>query len=282
MFHSGIFGPVHTGILSGIQLFGALRLQRRLESYSTTSATGPSRCVPPPCGTTAQPNSGAPPPAGSSALFLTSSRFRPVRARPPATVCGFPFFANCATYTTSPAMSSRAAGWVSPVATSVPFGVVHGSPSTLRGLLHLLGQSGGFQAATTGLLGDPKNKEFMTIVPEAIDELQLLNRRRVFEACNSRVHPEMENRCRGCDPGTEQSPEGATDTRMGVSAWEVFSGIFLLYCLALVSSPPAFIVYAGSSSVFLLLSRWSVTALSVLLVVWTCAAYTNSGRKGAI
>ena len=57
--HSGICGPVHTGILSGIELFGALRLQRRLEPCSTTSATGPSRCVPPPCGTTAPPKSGA-------------------------------------------------------------------------------------------------------------------------------------------------------------------------------------------------------------------------------
>ena len=28
--HSGIFGPVHTGIVSGIELFGAIRLQRRL------------------------------------------------------------------------------------------------------------------------------------------------------------------------------------------------------------------------------------------------------------
>ena len=124
--HSGIFGPVHTGILSGIQLYGALRFQRRLESCSTTSAAGPNRCVPPPCGTTAPPKSGAPPPAGSSALPLTYSRFRPVRARPPATVCGFPFIANYATYATSPATSSRAAGWVSPVATSVSFGVVQG------------------------------------------------------------------------------------------------------------------------------------------------------------
>ena len=58
--HSGIFGPVHTGIVSGIELFGALRLQRRLELCSTTTATGPSSCVPPPCGTTAPPRSGAP------------------------------------------------------------------------------------------------------------------------------------------------------------------------------------------------------------------------------
>ena len=57
--HSGICGPVHTGILLGIELFGALRLQRRLEPCSTTSATGPSKCVPPPCGTTAPPKSGA-------------------------------------------------------------------------------------------------------------------------------------------------------------------------------------------------------------------------------
>ena len=62
--HSSIFGPVHTGILSGIQLCGALRLQRRLESCSTTSAAGPNRCVPPPCGTTAPPKSGAPPSCG--------------------------------------------------------------------------------------------------------------------------------------------------------------------------------------------------------------------------
>ena len=48
--HSGICGPVHTGIVSDIKLFGARRLQRRLEPCSTTSATGPSRCVPPPCG----------------------------------------------------------------------------------------------------------------------------------------------------------------------------------------------------------------------------------------
>ena len=50
--HPGIFGPVHTGIL---------RLQRRLEPCSITSATGPSRCVPPQCGTTAPPKSGASP-----------------------------------------------------------------------------------------------------------------------------------------------------------------------------------------------------------------------------
>ena len=55
------------------------------------------------------------------------------------------------------------------------------SPSTLRGPPHLLGHSGGFQAATTGLLGDPKNKVFMTIVPEAIDALQLLNSRCVLK-----------------------------------------------------------------------------------------------------
>ena len=29
--YSGIFGLVHTGIVSGIKLFGALRLQRRLD-----------------------------------------------------------------------------------------------------------------------------------------------------------------------------------------------------------------------------------------------------------
>ena len=58
--HSGTFGPVHTGILSGIQLYGALRFQRRLESCSITSAAGPNRCVPPPCGTTAPPCPGLP------------------------------------------------------------------------------------------------------------------------------------------------------------------------------------------------------------------------------
>ena len=58
--HSGTFGPVHTGIVSDIKLFGARRLQRRLEPRPTTSATGPSRCVPPPCGTTAQPCPGLP------------------------------------------------------------------------------------------------------------------------------------------------------------------------------------------------------------------------------
>ena len=61
--HSGTFGPVHTGIVSDIKLFGAPHLQRRLEPRSTTSATGPSRCVPPPCGTTAQLCPGLPVPS---------------------------------------------------------------------------------------------------------------------------------------------------------------------------------------------------------------------------
>ena len=177
--HSGIFGPVHTGILSGIQFYGALRLQRRLESAPPLRLRGPNRCVPPSCGTTAPSNSGAPLPASSSALPLTSSRFRPFRARPPATVCGFPFFANYATYASSPATSSGAGS--PPWRQQSPSASSRVSPSTLRCLLHLPGQSGGFQAALTGLLGDPKDKGFMTIVPEAIDALQLLNSRRVLK-----------------------------------------------------------------------------------------------------
>ena len=273
--HSGIFGPVHTGILSGIQLYGALRLQRRLESCSTTSAAGPNRCVPPPCGTTAPPNSGAPLLRVLAHSLLRTPGFAlSGRGRLPQSVA-FP------SSRTTPLTLRHLLRLLGPRAGSPPWrhrspsASCRVSPSTLRGLLHLLGQSGGFQAATTGLLGDPKNKVFMTIVPEAIDALQLLNSRCVLKQ-------EMENRCRGCDPGTKPSPEGATDTRMGVSSWEVFSCIFLLSGFSLVSSPPAFIVYAGSSCIFLLLSRWLVNALSVLLVVWTCVAYTNSGRKGAI
>ena len=72
--HSGIFGPVHTGILSDIELFGALRLQRRLDPCSTTSATGLSRCVETPCGTTAPPKSGASCSRRVSTASLGSSR----------------------------------------------------------------------------------------------------------------------------------------------------------------------------------------------------------------
>ena len=110
--HSGIFGPVHTGILSGIELFGALRLQRRLEPCSTTSATGPSRCVPPPCGTTAPPKSGAPPSARTGPFLLTSSRLRPVRAQPPATVCGLPFVVDYAAVGAT--LARRCPGWDQP------------------------------------------------------------------------------------------------------------------------------------------------------------------------
>ena len=60
----------------------------------------------------------APPSARTSPFLLTSSRLRLVRARPPATVCGFPFVVNYSTDATLPITSSRAAGWVSPAATS--------------------------------------------------------------------------------------------------------------------------------------------------------------------
>ena len=66
--HSGIFGPVHTG-----NSVGHRALRRRLEPCSTTSATGPSRCVPPPCGTTAPPKSGAHPSARTSPFVLQAS-----------------------------------------------------------------------------------------------------------------------------------------------------------------------------------------------------------------
>ena len=209
----------------------------------------------------------APPPAGSSALPLTYSRFRPVRARPPATVCGFPFFANYATYTTSPAMSSRPRAGSPPWRHRSPSASCRVSPSALRGLLHLLGQSGGFQAATTVLLGDPKNKEFMTIVTEAIDELQLLNRRRVLKRAIRECIRRWKTDAVGATLARSSRRKGRQTLGWECLLGKCFRGIFLLYCMALVSSPPAFIVYAGSSSVFLLLSRWSVTALSVLLPV---------------
>ena len=41
-----------------------------------------------------------------------------------------------------------------------------------------------------GLLGDPKDKVFLIIIPEAADTPQLLNSRGFFKTCNSRVHPE--------------------------------------------------------------------------------------------
>ena len=118
--HYGIFGPVHTGIVSGIQLFVALRYQQRLEHCSTTSATGPNRCVTP-----GHHRTALPPSTCSGTPCHPSSRFRPVRARPPATVCGLPSFANYVTYAPSPGTSSRAAGWVSPATIPVPFSDVY-------------------------------------------------------------------------------------------------------------------------------------------------------------
>ena len=172
--HSGIFGPVHTGILSGIQLYGALRLQRRLEPCSTTSAAGPSRCVPPPCGTTAQPNSGAPPSAGTSTLLLTSSRLCPVSvAFPPSRTTSLTL--RHLLRLLGPRAGSPPRRHWSPSASC------RVSPSTLRCLLHLLGQSGGFQAAVTGLLNDPKNKVCWIIIFEAMDVLPLLNSSRVLK-----------------------------------------------------------------------------------------------------
>ena len=52
--HSGKREQVLTGNDFRGKLFGALRFRRRLELCSTTTAMGLSRCVPPPCGTTAQ------------------------------------------------------------------------------------------------------------------------------------------------------------------------------------------------------------------------------------
>ena len=71
VFHSSVSGLVHTGSGYILKVGYALRHRRRLELCSTTTATGPSRCLPPPCGTTGPPKSGAPPSFTSTVALLT-------------------------------------------------------------------------------------------------------------------------------------------------------------------------------------------------------------------
>ena len=94
----------------------------------------------------------------------------------------------------------------------------------------------------------------MTIVPEATDELQLLNCRRVLKRAIRECIRRWKTDAVGATWHGAVAGRGDRHSDGSVCLGSVF-GIFLLYCLALVSSPPAFIVYAGSSSVFLLLSR---------------------------
>ena len=123
--HSGTFGPVHTGIVSDIKLFGARRLQRRLEPRSTTSATGRAgvfhrRAAPPHSPVQASLS------ARTSTFRLTSSWPNHVRDHPPATFCGSPFLVE-------PRAGSPPWRYRSP---SPPSRVC---PFTLRGLLQVRG-----------------------------------------------------------------------------------------------------------------------------------------------
>ena len=71
VFHSSVSGLLHTGSGYILKVGCALRHRQRLELCSTTTATKPSRCVPPPCGTTAPPKSGALPSFTSTVSLLT-------------------------------------------------------------------------------------------------------------------------------------------------------------------------------------------------------------------
>ena len=237
--HSDTFGPVQTGIVSDIKLLGAVRLQRRLEPRSTTSATGPRRCVPPPCGTTAQPCPGLRS-ARTGTFRLTPSWLNHVRDHPPATLCGSPFL-------------------VGPRAGSHPWR--HRSPSppsrvslfTLRGLLQVRGLSGGFQAAATELLSDPTDEVCWIIVPEGMDVLQFLDsssvlmhsiREYIQRKKSAAVGATLVRRCRRRD-----------ELALG---WESLGGRFfrvpsfvLVGSVSLVSWP----FFAGSLHVVVSLSR---------------------------
>ena len=195
--HSGIFGPVHTGIVSGIEFFGALRLQRRLELCSTTTATGPSSCVPPPCGTTAPPKSAAPPSPRTCVIVLS-----PQVVLTPSLDCRPGLFQALP--------SSGILSFTLHHRVHVP-GPRAGPP---RGdFLPVPGPLGGFQAAATRLLDDPKSKVYRFVISGTTDALQLNNSSRFFNAPNSRVHPERKRHGSGCDPCSTPSQEGLTDTR---------------------------------------------------------------------
>ena len=150
------------------------------------------------------------------------------------------------------------------------------SPCTLRGLLHLSGRSGGFQAAKTGLLDNPKNKVFLTIISEAIDALLLLNSSRV-----------LKHSIRECIRRGKTAAVGATlarrchkkDRHSDVTLWDAFSGIFPVSRSVPFPSFPAFL-YAGSFQIVLSWSRWSLLPLSVPFVAWTRLTHTNSGQRG--
>ena len=132
--HSGFFGPVHTGIVSGIELFVALRLQRRLQPCLLHHF-------------------------GYGAEQVCSTAVRHHRA---AQVWGVPFsHALCC----SPCSAGRAHAGFRPPAWALP-----GSPSswttwsTLPRRLRLLGLSGGRWAANDGRAETAVTKEYSFFV----------------------------------------------------------------------------------------------------------------------
>ena len=150
------------------------------------------------------------------------------------------------------------------------------SPSTLRGPLHLLGQSGGFQAATTGLLGDPKNKVFMTIVPEAIDALQLLNSRCVLKHAIRECIRRWKTDAVGATLARSRRRKGRQTLGWECLFGKCFRGFF--FCLASLWFPRLLLLLCTRA---LPLSS-CCCPVGWLMLLPSCVAYTNSGRKGAI
>ena len=250
--HSDTFGPVQTGIVSDIKLFGAPRLQRRLEPRSTLRLRGRAgvfhrRAAPPHSPVQASPS------ARTSTFRLTPSWLNHVRDHPPATLCGSPFL-------------------VGPRAGSHPWR--HRSPSppsrvslfTLRGLLQVRGLSGGFQAAATELLSDPTDEVCWIIVCEGMDVLQFLDSSSVL------MHS-----IRECTRRKKSAAVGATLARRCprwdelALGWESLGGRFFrvpsfvpVGFVSLVSWP----FFAGSLHVVVSLSRRLLLPRSVPCVAW--------------
>ena len=144
--HSGVFGPVHTGIDYILEASCALRPWRRRVSDSHTPASVPFRCVPPPRGTTAQPSSGHALPRGLPARFLTV--LQAVGRQPTLRLALLPEV-RCTRFVFPYMFSGRGLG-LPPRRYCFSSLRSHSMSSTLHRLLCLPGLPGGFQVAATG------------------------------------------------------------------------------------------------------------------------------------
>ena len=214
--HSGIGRPVHTGIVSSIKLFGALRFQRRLEPSSTTSLRCRAgvfhrRAAPPHRSSQGHPLL----PRLASSSFLHKSCSRRV---------------STAGLGSTRHPLRRALCLLRFVIVYMFQGCGLGLPrGDFRPLLRLPGLAPlrfVVSYIIRGRLVDSSLRQRGSCTGSSSLE-PLLNSSRLFTTPNSGVHPERKRHGSGCDPCSTPSQEGLTDTRR-VSWREVFPGFLPL------------------------------------------------------